>query len=77
MARGLIGQPQLVTSQRKGRMLVTEVRPSRLHPVSRPAMRQGEAGLLEDLAAAAGFHIEARGDLPLLRYVAALRTDRS
>ena len=40
-------------------------------------MNHGSAIPLEDLAAAAGFHIEARGDLPLLRYVRAIRPGAS
>lgn len=37
------------------------------------AKRHGSAVPLGELAAAAGFHIEARGELPLLRYVRAVR----
>jgi hypothetical protein len=39
------------------------------------ARRHGDAVPLEDLAAAAGFRIEDRGDLPLLRYIRAVRPD--
>lgn len=63
-----------------GALLVADFRPSRrrhsLH--SRvTASRHGGAIPLEDLAAAAGFRIEARGDLPLLRYVRAIRPGAS
>ena len=63
-----------------GALLVADFRPSRrrhsLH--SRvAASRHGSAVPLEDLAAAAGFRIEARGDLPLLCYVRAIRPGAS
>jgi len=63
-----------------GALLVADFRPSRrrhsLH--SRvTASRHGTAVPLEDLAAAVGFRIEARGDLPLLRYVRAIRPGAS
>jgi ubiquinone/menaquinone biosynthesis C-methylase UbiE len=63
-----------------GALLVADFRPSRrrhsLH--SRvTASRHGSAVPLEDLAAAAGLRIEACGDLPLLRYVRAIRPGAS
>jgi ubiquinone/menaquinone biosynthesis C-methylase UbiE len=61
-----------------GRLLVADFRPSgkrlSLHPRGR-TMRLGSAGLLDDLATAAGFRVETRGDLPLLRYLRAVRPD--
>ena len=63
-----------------GALLVADFRPStRQHSLhSRvTASGHGSAVPLEDLAAAAGFRIEARGDLPLLRYVRALRPSAS
>jgi hypothetical protein len=36
-------------------------------------MRHTDAALLGSLAEAAGFRVEATGDLPLLRYVRAVR----
>lgn len=56
-----------------GRLLVADFRPSRLHPAPRPGMRHSNPALIEDLAAAAGFRVEERGDLPLLHYVCAVR----
>jgi len=63
-----------------GALLVADFRPSgwrhALH--SRvTASRHGSAVPLEDLAAAAGFRIEAHGDLPLLGYVRAIRPGAS
>jgi ubiquinone/menaquinone biosynthesis C-methylase UbiE len=59
-----------------GALLVADFRPSRrrhsLHSRA-TARRHGDAVLLEDLATAAGFRVEAAGDLPLLRYVRAVR----
>jgi SAM-dependent methyltransferase len=59
-----------------GRLLVADLRPSGrrlgLHSGGR-AMRRNDPGALEDLAAAAGFRVEDRGDLPLLNYVRAVR----
>ena len=59
-----------------GRLLVADFRPSgigrALHPVG-SAMRHNNVGLLDDLIAAAGFHVGERGDLPMLRYVRAVR----
>jgi ubiquinone/menaquinone biosynthesis C-methylase UbiE len=63
-----------------GPLLVADFRPSgRRHSLhSRvTASRHGAAVPLEDLAAAAGFLIEGRGDLPLLRYVRAVRPGAS
>jgi SAM-dependent methyltransferase len=63
-----------------GALLVADLRPSRrrhsLHSWI-AAGRHGSAVPLEDLAAAAGFRIEARGDLPLLCYVRAIRPGAS
>lgn len=47
--------------------------PSNLVVTKQEWMAGGEPGLLEDLAAAAGFRVEAGGELPLLRYVRAVR----
>ncbi|HTP16734.1 MAG TPA: class I SAM-dependent methyltransferase [Streptosporangiaceae bacterium] len=61
-----------------GRLLAADFDPSRqpfpLHPGGR-RMRQAAAavGALEDLAVAAGYQVESSGQLPLLRYVAAVR----
>jgi len=63
-----------------GALLIADFRPSgRRHSLhSRvTASRHGSAVPLEDLAAAAGFRIEAGGDLPLLRYVRAIRPGAS
>jgi ubiquinone/menaquinone biosynthesis C-methylase UbiE len=59
-----------------GVLLVADFRPSRrrhsLH--SRATVgRRGDAVPLGDLATAAGFRVEAQGDLPLLHYVRAVR----
>lgn len=59
-----------------GRLLVADFRPSgrrlTLHFASH-TMRHNNAGLLDDLAAAAGFDVESHGDLPMLRYIQAAR----
>ena len=59
-----------------GVLLVADFRPSRrrhsLHARA-TARRHGDTVMLEDLVTAAGFRVEARGDLPLLRYVRAVR----
>ncbi len=63
-----------------GALLVADFRPSgrRHSPHSWvTASRHGSAVPLEDLATAAGFRVEARGDLPLLRYVRAIRPGAS
>jgi ubiquinone/menaquinone biosynthesis C-methylase UbiE len=63
-----------------GALLVADFRPSgRRHSLhSRvTASRHGSAVPLEDLAAAAGFRVEGRGDLPLLGYVRAVRPGAS
>jgi len=60
-----------------GRLLIADFRPTRLHPGPSSGMRHNEIDLLEDMIAAAGFHIEGGGDLPLLRYVTAARTNGS
>ncbi len=60
-----------------GRLLIADFRPSRLHPGPRSDMRHNEVDLLEDMIAAAGFHIEGGGVLPLLRHVTAVRTNGS
>jgi ubiquinone/menaquinone biosynthesis C-methylase UbiE len=61
-----------------GRLLVADFRPSgrrlALHPGGR-ATRHGDAVPLDDLATAAGFRVQTRGDLPMLRYVRAVRPD--
>ncbi|HEY3036174.1 MAG TPA: hypothetical protein VGJ54_16130, partial [Streptosporangiaceae bacterium] len=63
-----------------GRLLVADFRPSGiwrlLHPVGH-AMRHNNVDLLDDLAAAAGFYIESRGDVPMMRYVLATRPART
>lgn len=56
-----------------GRLLVADFGTSKPHPLAPRGMRHNDAGLLEGLAEAAGFRIETRGDLPVLRYVAAVR----
>jgi ubiquinone/menaquinone biosynthesis C-methylase UbiE len=61
-----------------GRLLVADFDPSRrplpLHPGGQ-RMRRAAAtvGRLEELAATAGYRVEATGRLPLLRYVLAIR----
>jgi len=63
-----------------GALLVADFRASRRRhsPHSRiTASRHGSAVPLEDLATATGFRIEARGDLPLLCYVRAIRPGAS
>jgi ubiquinone/menaquinone biosynthesis C-methylase UbiE len=59
-----------------GSLLVADFRASgrrlSLHPGGN-AMRHASFGRLDELAMAAGFQVEARGDLPLLRYVRAVR----
>ena len=55
-----------------GRLLVADLRPSRWHRGPH-GMRHTDAALLGGLAEAAGYHIEATGDLPMLRYVRAVR----
>jgi ubiquinone/menaquinone biosynthesis C-methylase UbiE len=63
-----------------GRLLVADFRPSGiwrlLHPVGH-AMRHINVDLLEDMAAAAGFQVGSRGDVPMMRYVAAVRPDHT
>jgi ubiquinone/menaquinone biosynthesis C-methylase UbiE len=63
-----------------GRLLVadfnTRQQPLSLHPGARRMHRAAvAAGPLEDLATAAGYRVESRGDLPLLRYVTAVRPE--
>lgn len=63
-----------------GRLLVADFEPSRtplpLHPGARRTHRAvASAGPLEDLTAAAGYRVEAAGNLPLLHYVLAVRPD--
>jgi ubiquinone/menaquinone biosynthesis C-methylase UbiE len=61
-----------------GALLVADFGPSgRRHALhSRvSALRHGNAVPLDELAATAGFRIQARGDLPLLRYLRAVRPD--
>jgi ubiquinone/menaquinone biosynthesis C-methylase UbiE len=63
-----------------GRLLAADFDPSRrplaLHPGGR-RMRRAAAtvGSLEQLAAAAGYQVESSGELPLLRYVLAVRPE--
>jgi len=62
-----------------GRLLAADFDPSRrpfpLHPGGRRMRRAAAAvGTIEDLAAAAGYRVESSGELPLLRYVVAVRT---
>ena len=55
-----------------GRLLVADFRPSRWH--ARPhGMRHAHGIKLGDLAADAGFRVEMAGELPMLRYVQAVR----
>lgn len=61
-----------------GRLLAADFDPSRrpfpLHPGGRRMRRAAAAvGALEDLATAAGYQVESSGQLPLLRYVVAVR----
>jgi ubiquinone/menaquinone biosynthesis C-methylase UbiE len=61
-----------------GRLLVADFDASRtplpLHPGGRRTQRAVvSVGPLEELAAAAGYRVESTGDLPLLRYVLAVR----
>jgi len=61
-----------------GRLLVADFHPSGIWRVLHPgghAMRHSNADLLGALAAAAGFRVESRGDVPLMRYVLAVRPD--
>ena len=59
-----------------GALLVADFRPSRrrhsVHSAGR-AMRHGSAVALDELVNTAGFRIQVRGDLPLLRYLQAVR----
>ncbi len=59
-----------------GRLLVADFRPSgrrlSLHHVGR-AMRHSNTDLLDGLAVAAGFQVGTHGDLPMLRYIQAVR----
>ncbi len=63
-----------------GRLLVADFDPSRrplsLHPGGR-RMRRASAtvGPLEELAATAGYRVESSGELPLLRYILAVRPE--
>ncbi|HEY0936906.1 MAG TPA: class I SAM-dependent methyltransferase, partial [Trebonia sp.] len=61
-----------------GRLLLADFDPARpllpLHPGARRMRRAAAAaGPLEELAAAAGYQVESRGELPRLRYVRAVR----
>ncbi|MGX6745759.1 hypothetical protein [Streptomyces peucetius] len=66
-----------------GRLLLADFRPpsSRLGrhligALNGPAMEHNPVGLLDDLAADAGFEVQARGDVrPHLRYVQATRPE--
>ena len=61
-----------------GTLLVADFRPSgrrrTLHSFGSTA-RHGTAVPLDELAASAGFRVEARGELPLLRYIRTIRPD--
>jgi SAM-dependent methyltransferase len=61
-----------------GTLLIADFRPSgrrrTLHSFG-SAARHGAAVPLDELATTAGFRIQARGDLPLLRYIRAVRPD--
>jgi ubiquinone/menaquinone biosynthesis C-methylase UbiE len=64
-----------------GRLLVADFdparRPLRLHPGGGRMRRAAiTVGPLEELAAAAGYQVESSGQLPLLRYVVAIRPER-
>jgi len=56
-----------------GRLLVADFRPSRRHRGPH-GMRHARAVDLASLAEAAGFRVEASGDLPMLHYVRAVRS---
>jgi ubiquinone/menaquinone biosynthesis C-methylase UbiE len=61
-----------------GALLAADFRPSgRRHTLhsAASARRHGTTAPLDELATAAGFRVEARGDLPLLRYLRAVRPD--
>src|SRR5260370_4530190 len=61
-----------------GALLAADFRPSgrrlALHSAA-SARRHGTTAPLDELATASGFRVEARGDLPLLRYLRAVRPD--
>src|SRR5215472_13605691 len=61
-----------------GTLLIADFRPSgrrrTLHSFGSTA-RHGTAVPLDELAATAGFRVGARGELPLLRYIRAIRPD--
>lgn len=59
-----------------GRLLVADFDRAPAHPLSRHGMRHNSLEHLEYLLEAAGFHIDMAGDLPLLRYVVAVRADQ-
>ena len=64
-----------------GRLLVADFDPSRRAPrlhggAARMRHAAATTGPLDDLAAAAGYQVEALGTLPLLRYVIAVREAR-
>jgi ubiquinone/menaquinone biosynthesis C-methylase UbiE len=63
-----------------GRLLVADFHPSGIWRVLHPgghAMRHSNVDLLGDLAVSAGFHVESDGDLPMMRYVLAVRPDNT
>jgi ubiquinone/menaquinone biosynthesis C-methylase UbiE len=57
-----------------GRLLIADFRPTRhnVHAVT-GGMRHINPNLLDGLAADAGFRVESHGDLPMLRYIQAIR----
>jgi ubiquinone/menaquinone biosynthesis C-methylase UbiE len=59
-----------------GVLLIADFRPRRRRHTPHAlatAQRHGDAVPLEELAAAAGFQVQARGELPVLRYIRAVR----
>lgn len=65
-----------------GRLLIADFDPAGpVMPLHRGAARMKHAaastGPLDELAAAAGYQVEAQGTLPLLRYVVAVRPDQA
>jgi hypothetical protein len=65
-----------------GRLLAADFDPARqplpLHPGGRRTRHAAATvGSLEELAASAGYQVESSGQLPLLRYVVAIRPQGS